>query len=70
MSPANDLFVRLKNPSDLLQGTWKITSRFVVHIGPEEWIHCIRLRLGAGPVMHFTLSEYKRLFRPLREGEK
>lgn len=44
-----------------------ITSRFVVHIATRKFIDVVRCRYypGPGPVIHYTITEFKRLHKPL-----
>ena len=49
-----------------LSERWKVTARYTVQLGPEEYLRCVRVRGyqgGNAIVMHFSEKEFGRLFK-------
>lgn len=56
--------VELRRPNAVLPLTrWKVTARYSVQISATEMLSCVRVR-GAQLVLHFSLTEFNRLFKP------
>lgn len=67
MSLGNEI-VLLKSKKGFAQMSdhWKVTARYSVQMGPEEYVRCVRVRGhqgGNAVVMHFSEAEFRRLFR-------
>ena len=45
------------------KGVHKVTARYVLYTALGK-IRCVRVRLGNGYVIHFSIDEYERLFKP------
>ena len=45
------------------KGVHKVTARYVLYTALGE-IRCVRVSLGGGHVIHFSIDEYERLFKP------
>ena len=63
------LKVRLRESSSILgDGHWIVTAVYAVRISQHASLKCVRarsLKLGVAMCAHFSLAEFRRLFRPV-----
>jgi len=61
-------FVTLRKGADILPRELgrkiKVTARYQVQISPRKLIQCVRVRIHSGLVLHFSKTEFDRLFEP------
>jgi hypothetical protein len=55
--------LKRQGPLTDLSAWGKVTSRFKVRVSPTRELLCVRVHY-AGSVYHFSLTEFRRLFRP------